>query len=407
MHRTKGRAAVRWSALWVLAGVLGAAGVAAEDLATVETASGAVERGRGEPPVWMPLRAGEALQSGDIVRTGSDGKVELVWQGSTVRLYGDSVLRLPGATGSVETLDMESGAGLFDVKRRPGKRYEVRTPEIVVSVKGTRFAVDLSGKGPGVAVYHGAVGVKTLALEAAREVMVREGFRALGTGGGGIELFLLREDDPWNSWSGAAAPPRVALREHNLARGGAVERVREAARITYRGEVLRRATQADPELARRLAKVGDAKVASMQEVGEQKPAKMGERSRGDRMNRMKKSAMKDAIMDQGLEEVRDAMQEEFVEAWVNGYSSSSGSAGGGASGGGFEISVVQLPSGMQKVVITQQQAMEQWSFNQSQLTYVAMGQTGFPTPLQNYLTMAGVTSESQFAQMLLVVLASQ
>ena len=399
------RAILAKGTLLLAALVWTAAGASALELAKVASVTGSAERGRGEPPQWSPLRSGEALHAGDVVRTGSDGRVELAWQGSTVRLYGDSVLRLPAPEGAVDKLDMRKGAGLFDVQRKPGRRYEVRTPEIVVSVKGTRFAVDLSGKGPGVAVYRGAVGVRSLVLQEVHEVMVREGFRALGTDGGPMELFLLREDDPWGAWSAPSATgPRVALRDQGFSHGRAVDRVREAARTTYRGEVLRRATQADPALAKRLAKIGDAKLATMAMAGEQMPAKLGEpRQRERRHNR---DDVQDAIMDKGLEEVHDAMREEFVEAWVNGATSTGGATGGGTGSGHFEISIVTLPSGLEKIVVSQQQAMQQWSFNQNQLNNVVSGQTSFPTPLQNYLYMAGVTNEMQFAQMLLVMLAS-
>ena len=46
--------------------------------ARVATLSGEVEAGRGEPPSWQPVVAGEALEPGDRVRTGADGRAEIV-----------------------------------------------------------------------------------------------------------------------------------------------------------------------------------------------------------------------------------------------------------------------------------------------------------------------------------------
>src|SRR5262245_51112464 len=61
----------------------------------VERALGPVEIGSGEPPIWRPAHEGDALAPGDAVRTGRDGRAELSLPAGSVRLYGDSVLRIP------------------------------------------------------------------------------------------------------------------------------------------------------------------------------------------------------------------------------------------------------------------------------------------------------------------------
>jgi hypothetical protein len=381
-----------------------AAEVAALD-AEVTKVSGRVERGRGEPTRWEPLRVGDGLNAGDAVRTGSDGRAELLWMGSTLRLYGDSLLRLPTAAArdGADALEMEAGTSLFDVKRRPGRSLEVRTPEIVVSVKGTRFAVDLSGDGPGVAVYRGAVGVRSLALRVLDEVMVREGFRADGSGGGLPELFLLREGDPWDSWGPDASAPRIsAADETHPDRSGLAEAKRAMVR-TYRGEVLRRATQADPALARRLAAIGDAKLALRREG----PASLDEDTQTG-LGELTETT--DPILDTGIEEVRNTLEQEFVEAWVNGETSTGTATGGGTGTNttSFEISLIDGSggSGSDRVRIDEQEAAQFWELTESDLSKVIDGSQSFPNSLETLLSAAGVTDLKLFAEMLIVMLDS-
>src|SRR3990172_757524 len=66
----------------------------------VERTRGAVEIGSGEPPVWRAAHEGDALAPGDAVRTGRDGRAELALPAGSVRLYGDSLLRIPLASAA-------------------------------------------------------------------------------------------------------------------------------------------------------------------------------------------------------------------------------------------------------------------------------------------------------------------
>ena len=122
--------------------------------------SGTVEIGQGEPPDWRALRAGEPIAANDRVRTGADGRVEIATAAGTLRVHENSMLRLPSSTAAADRVDLERGHSLFDVLRRGGRRFEVHTPTVVVSVKGTRFGVDARGGVGEVAVYHGVVGVR-------------------------------------------------------------------------------------------------------------------------------------------------------------------------------------------------------------------------------------------------------
>jgi hypothetical protein len=216
------RAAVLLGIVWLLA-----APASAETRLTV--VSGDVEIGRGEPPAWRRARVGDALAPGDQVRTGGGGRAEVELGAGVARLYENSLLRLP-ADGGPTALGLEQGGSLFDVAPRPASDpFEVRTPEVVAGVKGTRFAVLVADTGAAVNVYEGLVGVRRRSLESAREVLVREGFGAVGHGpGGSFELRLLPAGDPWHGWKdGAPAPAMPAAL-------GATSRVEEARSAAHR-----------------------------------------------------------------------------------------------------------------------------------------------------------------------------
>jgi hypothetical protein len=183
--------------------------------ARLTASTGKVEVGRGEPPVWKTASAGDSLAAGDRVRTGADGRAELMHDGATLRVYPNSVLRLPEAEAS-RGVGLEKGSSLFDVLHQEREGFEVRTPEVVVSVKGTRFGVSVEDGGDAaVAVFRGLVGVHADAVGAA-ETLVHAGFAAHGQEH--FELSWHGADDPWDGWShGGALPGRVQESRHEAA----------------------------------------------------------------------------------------------------------------------------------------------------------------------------------------------
>ncbi len=170
----------------------------------LEIVIGTVVIGTGEPPAWRPAAEGDVLQPGDVVRTGADGRAELRVAAGMIRLYEDSTLRLPHADSpGTDGVDLDEGASIFDIlKRRSGRGFEVRTPEAVVMVKGTRFSVSVDAAGAAVSVFRGLVGVRGLAKGATREVLVHEGFTATGARSVPFTLDLIRtRTDSWEGWS--------------------------------------------------------------------------------------------------------------------------------------------------------------------------------------------------------------
>jgi len=195
--------------LCCLALVSGVATAAAADPALV-TAYGKVEIGHGTPPIWRVAQSGDALAPGDSVRTGAGARAELqLGDNRIVRVYEQSLLRVGTSvtpTGAVRSVDLDEGQSIFDVmKKTVVDEFDVRTPEVVVSVKGTRFLVAAVAGTDFTSVFRGEVGLAGTGFEA---VSVRPGM----TGAHG-ELYLTPYADPWAAWENDASAPAPAIDE--------------------------------------------------------------------------------------------------------------------------------------------------------------------------------------------------
>jgi len=244
--------------------LLMAAAPAAADPPRVLQAEGQVEIGMGDPPVWHAAQPGETLAAGASIRLGDGARAELALTKGTIRLYENSLLRLPADAFGAETtaVELEEGGSLFDIdksKNRDG--FEVRTPEAVVMVKGTRFAVSIDGGAAAVAVFRGLVGVRNLVETLQHEILVREGFTAVGGGPRAFELHFDRTPDPWKAW-GSKLPPQLrrAVRVETPA-SIAVDETRKAAVEDARRALLRQALKNNPALRRQVRKKVAARVA--------------------------------------------------------------------------------------------------------------------------------------------------
>ncbi len=271
--------------------------------------SGTVEVASGEPPVWSRAHVGDALGPGAAIRTSRGARAEIVLGTRTVRLYENSLLRLPldlGSAGSVEAVEMEQGSSLFDVLRGGADdRFEVRTPEAVVIVKGTRFSVALADAAAAVAVYRGTVGLR--GISGAPEMLVREGFVATGGTGHPFELSVLPALDPGEAWGrDEPLPPAVRPRELRSRADAAIPEARALARRSLDAEALARAVERNPEIARRM------------EIGRHVPASPRLDSDGEPSEVQVESV--------DVEEIDHHVVEAFAETMLNG------GVGGGATG---------------------------------------------------------------------------
>ena len=106
-----------------------------------------------------PVAAGDALERGDTVRTGSgSGAVFELADGSRVELAARSQLALARRSDGV-VLDLERGALIVEAAERKRGRLYVRTDDCLVTVVGTIFSVNHGVRGSRVSVLDGEVRV--------------------------------------------------------------------------------------------------------------------------------------------------------------------------------------------------------------------------------------------------------
>lgn len=105
---------------------------------------------------WKPLQNGQALAPGATVRTGVDGNVDLFLgeNGPDVHLFDSTTLGLDrlnieraGAESAVETqLNLSAGTIKGEVRKlSAASKYEVKTPNTVVGVRGTKYQISANG----------------------------------------------------------------------------------------------------------------------------------------------------------------------------------------------------------------------------------------------------------------------
>ena len=355
------------------------------------TVSGTVEIGSGEPPVWRPAAAGDPLASGDAIRTGHDGRAELALASGSVRLYANSLLRLPAASvGDSERIRLERGRSLFDVLRRRDGVFEVETREVVVSVKGTRFGVE-TGAGPDqVAVFRGLVGVRGADAGLALETLVREGFAAVGGADRPFELLLNGAPDPWDAWSAGelapllldrAAPPGPgpsALLETPPPAALALAEARAAARHQARPEVIELAMERDPELRARVEQLVDERRKAAGQTEIELPDL---------------SAGRDPVGDATGDGLRRQVQTSFIESIVTGAPSMGGGGGGGGGAGGGPLFEVLFQDGSGVSGGDQIQILaggSTYSFDDDDVEDLLEGDDSLPAPLLAFLAGNGV-----------------
>ena len=156
----------RWSVAAVFVICLGLAGLFVSEhldwsgstlAATVENANGAIYVVSDAES--RPLAAGEQIQKGERVRTAKDSNALLrLADGSTVEMRERSEFSVSENRRGV-TFRLERGDVIVEAAKQHNGRLYVQTPDSLVSVKGTIFAVESGTKGSRVSVVEGEVQV--------------------------------------------------------------------------------------------------------------------------------------------------------------------------------------------------------------------------------------------------------
>lgn len=135
------------------------------------------------------LNAGDEIKAGAVVTTGKKSMATLqIDTVGIVRIAENSTLKMKTlyAAGRATELNLDSGTVFSKVMKKSGMEYQVKTPTLVASVRGTQFVVVARGKGDSVMVREGIVAVATPSEKKAREVTEKK--RAAVNEEGRIEI---------------------------------------------------------------------------------------------------------------------------------------------------------------------------------------------------------------------------
>jgi len=122
------------------------------------------------------LAAGTQLATGDVVRTGPKGRVQIS-RGAEAMMLGanTSIALAPGARPEVTSVVQQTGTLTLDIEKKSTPHFEVETPFLVAAVKGTRFVVTVRSTGAAVDVSRGLVQVA--AVKTGQSIAVAPGQR--------------------------------------------------------------------------------------------------------------------------------------------------------------------------------------------------------------------------------------
>ncbi|MEE2763559.1 MAG: FecR family protein [Pseudomonadota bacterium] len=122
---------------------LASAGASAEPV-TVDIAQGTVEYRHDSEGPWQAVTAGDSLPIPVEIRTGPDTSAQVRQAGTFFELSADTHIRLSNeddqADGLVSRVKQWIGTVFYDVERQPDT-FEVETPFLVSTVKGTQFTI--------------------------------------------------------------------------------------------------------------------------------------------------------------------------------------------------------------------------------------------------------------------------
>jgi|HubBroStandDraft_6_1064221.scaffolds.fasta_scaffold100600_3 hypothetical protein len=126
---------------------------------SVAKASGAVAISVGGAQA-VALTDGRALQPGDVIRTGSNGRVLLIRGAETILISANAIVGFPNnQDDGLTTIVAQAGSILLESEKRDGRHIDVETPSLAAAVNGGQLRVSVSGDDSRVDVVSGEVDV--------------------------------------------------------------------------------------------------------------------------------------------------------------------------------------------------------------------------------------------------------
>ena len=168
----------------------------------VRQVSGPVRRQGGNGAVTV----GERVAVGDRLIAGPGGRAVLVRRQDKITMSPNSDVKVGDSgrnslfTNIIQTL----GTLLFQVEKNPQQRFQVGTPYLAATVKGTTFTVTVRAEGAAVHVTDGAVQVA--AQGGQRAVIVRPGQTGSVSSKPGAEVEIRKREGKRNPSKGESAP---------------------------------------------------------------------------------------------------------------------------------------------------------------------------------------------------------
>lgn len=125
--------------------------------AVISRASGETIRFAGES-AFQPLATGQSLVAGDVIRTGPDGAVGILFvDRTTMRLHPNSELVIKTVTTSQTDLELTSGKVWARTPRNAGGAVSVDTPSAAAAIRGTDWTLSVvSSRETSLYVFEGA-----------------------------------------------------------------------------------------------------------------------------------------------------------------------------------------------------------------------------------------------------------
>jgi hypothetical protein len=145
----------------------------AEPPATLVVRAGTVEVNSGNS--WATATSGMQLSADYSVRTGADGDAVVIFFGaSALRLGPNTEIRLSEILTNFTSIELSNGQTWSRILKVSGiEEYEIETPTTVATVRGTGFAVVVSGNDTDVTVGDGSVNVGSIRKEVVQGVVTR------------------------------------------------------------------------------------------------------------------------------------------------------------------------------------------------------------------------------------------